>query len=219
MGIVAEFADRQDAGLRLAAQLTDVIATGSSGWLVLALPRGGVPVAAAIARELGLPLDVLLVRKLGVPGQPELAMGAIAGSGTVVRNEGVIAQLGVTDEAFGQVQQAEQQELERRRLLYTGGRSAPVLRGRKLLIVDDGLATGATMKAAAEAALVEQPDSITVAVPVGAPDTVVELEELVDRVVCLHTPQWLSSIGQWYADFGQTSDSEVRMLLEQAGPG
>lgn len=219
MGIVAEFADRQDAGLRLAAQLTDVIATGSSGWLVLALPRGGVPVAAAIARELGLPLDVLLVRKLGVPGQPELAMGAIAGSGTVVRNEGVIAQLGVTDEAFGQVQQAEQQELERRRLLYTGGTSAPVLRGRNLLIVDDGLATGATMKAAAEAALVEQPDSITVAVPVGAPDTVAELEELVDRVVCLHTPQWLSSIGQWYADFGQTSDSEVRMLLEQAGPG
>lgn len=215
---MVRFTDRRDAGTRLAERLAAELKPGGDR-LVLALPRGGVPVAAVVAGVLDLPLDVLLVRKLGVPGHPELAMGAIASAGTIVRNESVIRQLGVTDEAFDHVLQDEQRELERRLQLYRGARPAQRLRGRDLLIVDDGLATGATMKAAVAAARAAEPRSVTVAVPVGAPEIVSELEALADHVVCLRSPEWFSSVGEWYSDFGQTTDKEVRLLLDQANPG
>lgn len=192
---------------------------GRDDVIVLALPRGGVPVAAEIARALEAPLDLMLVRKLGVPGYAELAMGAIASGGVRVMNEDVVRGVGVSAEAIERVAEEETRELERRARAYRGERPWPELKGRCVILVDDGLATGATMHAAIDAVRAQQPGSIVVAVPVAPPDTVRSLRSLVDNVVCPHTPEPFQAIGLWYQDFSQTPDAEVIALMQElAGP-
>lgn len=207
------FSDRQDAGQRLADLLERRVAADA---LLLALPRGGVPVAAVIAQRLDLELDVLLVRKLGVPGHEELAMGAIAMGGIQVLNEELLAQLPVDPAVIETVRQREQRELQRREREYRGGRPAPRVQGREVVLVDDGLATGATMRAAVQALRQQQPKRLVVAVPVAPPETVMQLEQEADEVICLLAPSAFFGVGYWYEDFSQTSDNEVRMLLRTA---
>lgn len=184
--------------------------------LVLALPRGGVPVAAEVARVLGAELDVFLVRKLGVPGYPELAFGAIASDGVRVLNDDVVRAMHVTPETIEAVTSAEQQTLERREREYRGDRPRPAIEGRTVILVDDGLATGATMRAAIAAVRRRQPHRIIVAVPVAPPETCSELAAEVDEMVCLLTPSAFFGVSAWYDDFSQTTDYEVRELLESA---
>ena len=205
--------DRRHAGRELAKLLPGGLTMTDP--VVLALPRGGVPVAYEIARGLGAPLDVFLVRKLGTPGHPELAMGAIASGGIRVLNEDVVNALGVTPEQIDAVARREQSELERREAAYRKGRTLPSLSGRTVILVDDGLATGSTMRAAVEAVKQQSPASVVVAVPVGAPDTCSALRGLADEVVCLRTPSPFSAVGQWYRDFSQTTDEEVNALLDE----
>jgi putative phosphoribosyl transferase len=209
-----QFVDRTEAGKLLATRLTHY--TGRQDTIVLALPRGGVPVAFEIARALSAPLDVFLVRKLGLPGQEELAMGAIATGGVRVLNRDVVAYLAIPQRVIDTVTQQEQQELERRERLYRGDRPAPELRGATVILVDDGLATGSTMRAAIVALKKLQPACIVVAIPVAPPSTVEELQSEVDEVVCLFTPEPLDGVGRWYQDFSQTADQEVRSLLDRA---
>jgi predicted phosphoribosyltransferase len=212
--MLSRFRDRREAGRRLAAQLAayahrpDVI--------VLALPRGGVPVGYEVARALDAPLDVFLVRKLGVPGHEELATGAVATGGMRVLNEQVVQGLRIPDHVIAAVAVKEEHELRRRERLYRGDRPPPDVRGRTVILVDDGLATGATMLAAAEALRRQQPARIVVAVPTGSPDTCDALREHVDEVVCAVTPEPFHSVGLWYQDFSQTTDDEVRALLADA---
>lgn len=208
------FVDRTESGKLLAARLTQY--AGRRDTIVLALPRGGLPVAFEIARALRAPLDVFLVRKLGVPGREELAMGAIATGGVRVLNRDVVAYLAIPQRIIDTVARQEQQELERRELLYRGERSAPELRGVTVILVDDGLATGSTMRAAIAALKKLEPGRIVVAVPVAPPSTVEELEKEVDEVVCLLTPEPFDGVGRWYQDFSQTTDQEVRILLDRA---
>jgi putative phosphoribosyl transferase len=184
--------------------------------LVLALPRGGVPVAFEVAKALNAPLDVFVVRKLGVPDQPELAMGAIASGGVRVLNQDIVRSLRLTETEISREEAKQRQELERRERLYRGNRPFPVIRGHTVIVVDDGLATGATMRAAIIALLTQQPARLVVAVPVAAPQTCQELESEVDEVVCAVTPTPFYSVGLWYENFPQTSDEEVRSLLEKA---
>lgn len=204
------FRDRAHAGRLLAQALA-----GRAGpdTLVLGLPRGGVPVAAEVARELGVPLDVYVVRKLGCPFQPELAMGAIASGGVLVRNEDVLAAIRQPEAALAEVRKVEEKVLAQREQLYRGGRPPLDVAGKQVIVVDDGLATGATMKAAVKALRAAGAASVVVAVPVGPPDTCDELRAMADEVVCLQAPAMFSAVGQWYEDFGQTSDAEVRELL------
>lgn len=204
------YVDRQDAGERLADLLEGRVASGA---LLLALPRGGVPVAAVIAQRLGLEVDVMLVRKLGVPGHEELAMGAIATGGIEVLNHELVAQLGISPVAIERVKQKEAQEIARRERAYRGSRPMPQLAGREVVLVDDGLATGATMRAAVLALRQHRPRRIVVAVPVAPPDTVQLLEEEADEVICPLTPELFLGVGNWYEDFRQVSDDEVRTLL------
>jgi predicted phosphoribosyltransferase len=208
------FLDRYDAGRRLAEKLREF--AGRDDVVVLALPRGGVPVGYAVAEALGVPLDVFLVRKLGVPGQEELAMGAVASGGVRYINTEVVRELGILPEEIDRVATAEQQELDRRDRLYRDGRPAPKVGGKTVILVDDGLATGSTMRAAAKALRQEQPAEIVVAVPVAASVTCDILRSEVERVVCAATPQPFFAVGQWYADFSQTTDDEVRDLLRRA---
>jgi putative phosphoribosyl transferase len=208
------FQDRHDAGRALAERLAHY--AGRSDLLVLALPRGGVPVGHEVARALGAPLDVFLVRKLGVPGQEELAMGALASGGVLVRNREVIDALGITDDELRDVAGHEQQELRRRERLFRGDRPPPAVAGRTVILVDDGLATGSTMRAAVAALRRMGPSRIVVAVPVGAGDTCAEFAAVADEVVCAQTPDPFMAVGMWYEDFTQTTDDEVRQLLEQA---
>lgn len=210
------FADRNSAGEQLAEQLAHSLPEQRPELLVLALPRGGVPVAWPVAQRLKAPLDVLVVRKLGAPGQPELAVGAIAGEGVIVLNNELINRLRISDTQIRSVRESEERELNRRLLRYRGDRPEPVFRDRWLVLVDDGLATGATMRAAVQAVRTAAPAGITVAVPVGSPDATRELERVADQVVCLHAPESLSSIGLWYRDFSQTTDAEVTELLSLA---
>jgi putative phosphoribosyl transferase len=184
--------------------------------LVLGLPRGGVPVAYEVAQALGAPLDVFLVRKLGVPGDDELAMGAIGSGGIRVLNHDVIGQAGISPGTIEAVARREQQELERREQLYRGQRPPLDVRGRTVILVDDGLATGSTMRAAAVALRRLRPGKVVVAVPVGAAETCDDLRGEVDDVVCAETPAAFVAVGAWYADFAQTGDDEVRQLLQQA---
>ena len=184
--------------------------------LVLALPRGGVPVAFAVARELDVPLDVFVVRKLGVPGQPELAFGAIASGGAAVMNDDVVSSLRLTPQAMFAVREVERAELARREEMYRAGRGPLEVRGRHAVLVDDGLATGASMRAAVKALKALSPASVTVAVPVAPPETVAALAAEVDDVVCPLQPREFYGVGQWYADFSQTTDDEVRALLARA---
>lgn len=210
------FRNRRDAGRILAdalaayAERADVI--------VLALPRGGVPVAAEIASKLRLPLDVFLVRKLGVPSHPELAMGAIAAGGIEVLSHDLIHDLGVPARVVEQVAVRERLELDRRDRLFRGDREPPVVRGRTVLLVDDGLATGSSMEAAMLALRKAEPARIIVAVPVGAAETCDRLRRLADSIVCLSTPVPFNAVGQWYDDFAQTTDEEVRATLAAVQP-
>lgn len=208
------FPDRVEAGRALAERLA---AEGDwSGALVLALPRGGVPVAYQVSTRLGLELDILVVRKLGTPGNHELAMGAIASGGIRVMNEDIVNYAHVSPAAIETTIERETQELQRRELAYRGQRPRPAVRGRPVILIDDGLATGATMRAAVKAVRMQGAGSITVAAPVAAPETVTQLEKMADRVVCLHTPLHLYAIGNWYLNFDQTSDQEVQDLLRDS---
>lgn len=205
------FANRTDAGRQLAVRLAEY--ANRSDVIVLALPRGGVPVASEVAAHLKAPLDVFLVRKLGVPGHPEFAMGAIAAGGVEVLSNDVIADLGIPKALVQQVAVRERLELERRDRLFRSNRQAPIVRDRIVILIDDGLATGATMEAAIIALRRLAPAKIVVAVPVGAPETCERLGRLADRLVCLMMPTPFSAVGLWYEDFTQTSDDEVRRLL------
>jgi predicted phosphoribosyltransferase len=208
------FRDRADAGRRLAAKLGAY--AGRTDVLVLALPRGGVPVAFEVAQALAAPLDVFLVRKLGVPGHRELAMGAIASGGVRVLNDDVVQGLEIPDAVIDAVAAEEEAELARRERLYRGDRPPIDFHGQTGLLVDDGLATGSTMRAAVAALRLQRPAQIVVAVPVGAPDTCAELAIEADAVVCAHRPEQLYAVGLWYDDFAQTTDAEVRELLALA---
>jgi putative phosphoribosyl transferase len=212
--VVSTFRDRVEAGRVLASHLAHY--AGRPDVLVLALPRGGVPVGYEVARALGAPLDVFLVRKLGVPGHEELAMGAIASGGVRVLNEDVVAALDIPQAAIEAAAEREAQELARREREYRDGRPAPNVRGRTVLLVDDGLATGSTMRAAVAALRRLQPAAIVVAVPTAAFETCAELRPLVEEVVCASTPHPFRAVGLWYDDFSQTSDEEVRGLLARA---
>jgi len=208
------FRDRTDAGQKLAARLAKY--AHRSDVLVLALPRGGVPVAYEVAEQLGAPLEVFLVRKLGVPGYEELAMGAIASGGVRVVNDDVVRQLAIPGEVIDAVAAEERRELERRERAYRNDRPPPDVKGRTVILIDDGLATGSTMRAAAAALHKLGPARIVVAVPVSAPETCDEIREEVDEVVCAVTPEPFRGVGLWYKDFSQTTDEEVRELLERA---
>jgi predicted phosphoribosyltransferase len=208
------FRDRAAAGRLLAAQLGAYARRPDV--LVLALPRGGVPVGYEVARSLGAPLDVLVVRKLGVPGHEELAMGAIAGAGVRVIHPAVVAELGIPDRAIDAVAERERRELERRERAYRVGRPAPDLRGRAVVLVDDGLATGMTMRAAIEAVRRQAPAQVIVAVPVIAAQSCATFRTLADALVWVIAPKHFLAVGQWYADFTPTTDDEVRDLLADA---
>ena len=210
------FKDRNQAGALLAERLVALGYDRQPNLLVFGLPRGGVPVAFQVARRLGAPLEVWVVRKLGTPGHEELAMGAIASGGGRVLNQEIVDSLQISAQAIAAVEQQELAELERRERLYRGQRPFPDLSGKTVLLVDDGLATGATMKAAIAAARQKKPARLVVAVPVAPPDTVAEIQALVDEVVCLETPAFFQAVGLWYEHFPQTSDEEVLALLQAA---
>jgi predicted phosphoribosyltransferase len=210
------FADRRAAGRALAAQLRHYAERNDV--VVLALPRGGVPVAYEVATALDAPLDLFLVRKLGTPGHRELAMGAIASGGVRVLNEDVVRWYGITPDAIDTVAREEERELQRREIAYREGREPVAIEGRVVILIDDGLATGSTMRAAVKAVRQLKPTRIVVAVPVGARDTCDEMAAFADEVVCARTPEPFSAVGQWYLDFDQTTDEEVRRLLSVRTP-
>ena len=210
------FRDRTEAGRLLAERLVDY--ANRSDVLVLALPRGGVPVAFEVARALHAPLDVFLVRKLGVPGHEELAMGAIASGGVRVLNEDVVSYLRIAERVIDAVAEREQEELERRERAYRGERTALDLRGRSVILIDDGLATGSTMRAAVVALRQQRPSRLVVAVPVAAESTCSAFRPEVDEIICARTPEPFYAVGLWYEDFSQTTDDEVRELLRRAAP-
>ena len=205
------YLDRREAGRSLATRLEKYARRDDV--VVLALPRGGVPVAYEVARTLDAPLDLFLVRKLGTPGHQELAMGAIASGGVRVLNDDVVQWYGIREEDIEAVAHEESRELQRREITYREGREPVSIEGRTVILVDDGLATGSTMRAAVKAVRMHRPSRVVVAVPVGARDTCDELGAIADEVVCLGTPEPFSAVGQWYLDFSQTTDDEVRQLL------
>jgi len=211
------FTDRRDAGRTLAARLQQY--ANRDDVIVLALPRGGVPVAFEVATTLDAPLEVFLVRKLGTPGHRELAMGAIASGGVRVLNDDVVRWLGISPDQIDAVARQEQQELERREAAYRKGVSLPSLDGRIVILVDDGLATGSTMRAAVQAVKQQRPARVIVAVPVGARETCDELGALADEVICARMPEPFTAVGQWYLDFQQTTDEEVKALLSERSRG
>jgi putative phosphoribosyl transferase len=208
----ARFVDRHDAGIELASRLQKY--RGRSDIIVLALPRGGVPVAFEVAEALKAPLDVFVVRKLGMPGHPEFAMGAIASGGVRVLSD-VVRWYNIPQSAVEEVIRSEQAELERREREYREGRPLTQLRGRVVILVDDGLATGSTMRAAVQAVRAHDPARVVVAVPVGAPETCEQFADVADETICARTPEPFSAVGLWYLDFSQTTDGEVRMLLQR----
>jgi putative phosphoribosyl transferase len=207
------FADREEAGRLLAGELGRFV--GRDDVVVLGLPRGGVPVAAEVARALGVPLDVLVVRKLGAPGQEELAIGAIGEGGVRVLNAGVVQSLGLREEDIDRIAVREERELERRVAAYRGGHEGLDVAGKTVIVVDDGVATGATMRAGLQALRAMGAAKIVAAAPVGAGDSVAGLERDADEVVVLEVPEWFNAVGQWYENFGQTTDEEVQDLLTE----
>lgn len=207
------FRNRTEAGWALADELK---ARRYDRPVVLALPRGGVPVGFEVARALNAPLDVFLVRKLGVPGQEELAFGAIASGGVRVLNDSLVRALGLSHEEMDRVSEQEMQELERREGAYRGTRPPEPVRGRTAILVDDGLATGASMLAAVRALRKEGPERVVVAVPVAAKQACESLGRSADEVICTATPEPFFAVGVWYEDFAQTTDEEVRLLLAEA---
>jgi putative phosphoribosyl transferase len=208
------FKDRSMAGQYLADKLQNYV--NDKNAVVLGLPRGGVVVAFEVARELGLPLDIFLVRKLGVPGYEELAMGAIASGGVRVMNENVMTQINIPAEAVEAVARREEAELKRREEAYRDDRPRLEVKDRTVILIDDGLATGATMRAAVLALRKQQPGRIVIAVPVAAQDTCDEFREDVDEIICGITPPQFRAVGLWYEDFSQTTDEEVQQLLRAA---
>jgi predicted phosphoribosyltransferase len=210
------FRHRTEAGRLLADRLREY--AGRDDVVVLALPRGGVPVAAEVARELGVQLDVLVVRKLGLPGQEEYAIGAIATGGVLVLDEALVRALGIDRTTVARIVAVEQRELERREAAYRDGRPPPQLEGKTVILIDDGLATGSTMRAAVLAVRKQRPARIVVAVPVAAEATCDEFRDVVDDVICVLTPEPFHAVGLWYDDFSQTSDEEVRALVAQSQP-
>ena len=214
MRITPLFRDRSEAGRVLAARVIGSISDQDP--LVLALPRGGVPVGFEVARVLRAELDIFLVRKLGAPGHEELAIGAVASGGIRILNAALIKDLHLSQEIIEQITTREYRELERREALYRAGSAAIPIRGRTIILTDDGLATGASMKAASKAVRAEGPRRLIVAVPVAARQTCDELRDDVDEVICAETPEPFMSVGSWYDDFRQTTDEDVKMLLEKA---
>lgn len=212
--MISGFRNRAEAGRRLAPLLEHY--AGHSDVRVLALPRGGVPVAFEVAERVQAPMDVFLVRKLGVPGHEELAMGAVAEGGLVYTNENVIRTLNISQSVIQHVLRREQDELERQAQEYRGGGPMIDVAGARVILIDDGLATGASMRVAVRALYEREPAWIAVAVPVAPPDTCVLLEREADEVVCALTPPLFTSVGNWYEDFGQTTDEEVQLLLTRA---
>jgi putative phosphoribosyl transferase len=209
----SHFSDRREAGRVLASMLRHY--AGRPDVVVLALPRGGVPVAFEVADALDAPLDIFLVRKLGMPGHSEFAIGALASGGVRVLNDEAVRAYNVPAHAIERIARDEQVELERREREYRQGRALPDLAGRTVMLIDDGLATGSTMRAAVRAVRQLGPARIVVAVPVGAPSTCDELGRVADEVVCARMPESFSAVGQWYRNFSQTTDEEVRALLQQ----
>ncbi len=208
------FRDRTEAGKYLATKLLNY--KDRPDVLVLALPRGGVPVAFEVAQALCVPLDIFLVRKLGVPGHEELAMGAISTGGVRVLNEDTVDYLRIPEHIIDAIAAEELKELERRELAYRGNRPEPNVKGKTVILIDDGLATGSTIRAAAQSLRRQQPARIIVAVPVSAPETCDEYLIGVDEIICAVTPEPFVGVGMWYLDFAQTTDEEVRDLLERA---
>jgi predicted phosphoribosyltransferase len=213
---MAYFADRLDAGKRLAQALADFHGKNA---VVLAIPRGGVVVGFEIAAALVLPLDVIIPRKLGAPGNPEFAIGAVTEDGSMVLDDSVVAYLGVSRGYVEEESERQRSEIARRMTLYREGAPATEVRGKDVIVVDDGIATGSTMKAALLSVKNRGAKSVTVAVPVGPPSTIQELTRLSDRVVCLYMPEYFEAIGQFYEDFSQTSDDEVLRLLRLSKAG
>jgi putative phosphoribosyl transferase len=210
---MAFFTDRVDAGKRLASALSNF--SGKKG-IVLAIPRGGVPVGFEIAKTLKTPLDVIIPRKIGAPDNPELAIGAVAEDGTAILDDNLVKYLGVSREYIKEEIERQKQEIRRRLEIYRQDASYPNLKGFDVIVVDDGIATGSTMKAALASVKNRGAASITVAIPVGPPSTIEELEKIADRVVCLYTPEYFQAIGQFYNDFRQTTDEEVIKLLQES---
>jgi predicted phosphoribosyltransferase len=210
------FRDRIEAGQLLGMRLKPYANANPQGIIVLALPRGGVPIGLEVARALNAPLDVFLVRKLGAPGQEELAIGAISSGGVRLLNQETIRTLGISQDQVETITRREAQELERRELLYRGKQDAPEIRGKTAILVDDGLATGLTMRSAIEALRQKEPNEILVAVPVASAAACREVEKEADTVLCLHTPPGFFALGQWYQDFSQVGDAAVREMLDQA---
>jgi putative phosphoribosyl transferase len=214
VGKMTPFRDRRDAGRKLAQKLSAY--AGHPHALILALPRGGVPVAYEVARALTILLDIFIVRKLGLPGREELAIGAIASGGVRVLNNDIIRMLSIPDEVINFVVKRELQELQRREKLYRGERSLPEFRDRTVILIDDGLATGASMRAAVAGLRAQHPARIVVAVPAAALETCDAFQTEVDEVVCAITPEPFYGVGRWYEDFSQVTDEEVRILLQEA---
>lgn len=208
---MAYFRDRVEAGSRLATELKEFAGNG----VVLAIPRGGVVVGFEIARKLGLALDVIVPRKLGAPNNPELAIGAIAEDGSAILDESLVSYLGVSEDYIRRESERQKLEIKRRLALYRQDASPLEVKGRNVLVVDDGIATGSTMKAALVSLRRQGAKKVVVAVPVGPPSTIVELHKLADKVVCLYTPEYFQAIGQFYEDFSQTEDEEVIALLRK----
>jgi putative phosphoribosyl transferase len=210
---MAYFSDRVEAGKRLASALTDF--AGKNG-IVLAIPRGGVVVGYEIAKALSLPLDVIIPRKIGAPDNPELAIGAMTEDGTIILDDNLITYIGVQRDYIKAESERQKHEIERRLKLYRQNEPYPSLKGLDVVIVDDGIATGSTMKAALASVKNRGASTVTVAVPVGPPSTIKELKKQADRVVCLYAPEYFQAIGQFYTDFNQTTDEEVIQLLKQS---
>lgn len=206
--------DRVDAGRRLADALDDY--EGGDDVVVYGLPRGGVPVAAEVARALDAPLDVLIVRKLGVPGQPELAMGAVASGGVRVLNDEILRQIHVSHDQIDRISEEQRHEVRKREERLRGDADVPDVKGKTALVIDDGIATGSTMRASVEALRELGPEKVAVAVPVASHGACEDMEEVADDVVCLETPSPFHAVGAWYENFNQTTDAEVKRLLEQA---
>ena len=209
--MLARFANRTDAGRRLANELQQY--AHRSDVIVLALPRGGVPIGYEVAKALGAPLDVFVVRKIGLPWQEELAMGAVASGGVRVFDRNLIRVAHVSDADVERIANEEERELERRERLYRGDRPFPDVRGKIVILVDDGLATGASMRAAVAALREDEPARIVVAVPVAAPETCDAFRSIADEIICAETPEPFQAVGLWYEDFSQTTDDDVRDLL------
>ncbi len=211
---MALFEDRMDAGKKLAKELSKY--ANRSDVLILALPRGGVPVAFEVAKELNVKMDVFIVRKLGVPGNEELAMGAISSDNALVLNEDIVRSFQIPERVINMAAENELKELKRRERTYRGDRPKPEISGSTVILIDDGLATGATMRAATSAIKTKNPAKIVVAVPTGAPDTCELFKKEVDEVICIATPEPFYGVGAWYGNFSQTTDEEVCELLDKA---